>query len=391
MADSILRISGVICEEKPLDNIYFGEDVVDYTNLKMVTDFLDANKDAKKITYEINSIGGSVDVGFQMHDALVASGKELECIITGNCYSIATIVSLAAPKEKRKIYENGQYCIHNPFIPEYTLADAYDADDLLSLATEMRAVEDKIANFYVSKTDKSFDEIKELMKADRIIQSAEALELGFVGEIIKTTSAQASLAKGITFFNSKVKLKNNKMATIEGILSAINKLGEKIEAKLKPAVKNYVFTNAEGATLFETEKETDEIMVGDAATPDGTYTLPDGRTVVVTGGKIESISEPVDELENLKKENENLKAELETLKTAGNTKDAELTELKNLLKENSEILAQAKSLISTGKTLARTQTATAEGNKKEPSVKEVKQSAEERRKQLEQAKNKSKK
>ena len=59
---------------------------------------------AKKAIVHINSPGGDVNEGFAMHDFLVASGKEIETIIEGQCASIATIVFLAGTT--RKITEN---------------------------------------------------------------------------------------------------------------------------------------------------------------------------------------------------------------------------------------------------------------------------------------------
>jgi len=69
-------------------------------------------------------------------------------------------------------------------------------------------------------------------------------------------------------------------------------------------IVNFDFKDADGNILFSTEKEDDSLAVGDAASPDGTFTIEDGRTIVISGGVITEIQEAtqnsaeVEELQN---------------------------------------------------------------------------------------------
>lgn len=365
MKVATFKLHGLIEDSDPMEIIFFGEEVTERVNLKTVEDFIQANQDADELHIEINSPGGSMDVGFQIHDALVSSGKKISTEITGNCFSIATAVLLAAKKEDRSMRENAQSLLHNPWLG---IDGAFEAKDFQKLADEMNAHQDKLKNFYVEKLSVTPEKVTEYMEADKIIHSAEALELGLVGSIINTNT-QASKTKAYAFFNSKIKPKNN-MATFEERMKADLTGIKKFLAGAKAQIKNFVHTDDSGATLFTTEKETDEIIVGDPATPDGTFVLPDGRTVVITGGKIESITEAEDnEIENLKSENASLKAELETLKASSEENTKALAEATAMLKETAEIMASMKSK---GSPSGRVNTQKAEDSKQEPTVKQEK-------------------
>ena len=96
--------------------------------------------------------------------------------------------------------------------------------------------------------------------------------------------------------------------------SVIKAAGELIE----PDVKAIELTDVNGNVLSVTREE-GEPQVGDAASPDGIYTLEDGRTITVAGGVITEIMDPVigeEEVEALRAENEQLRNSVAELTAA---------------------------------------------------------------------------
>lgn len=81
------------------------------------------------------------------------------------------------------------------------------------------------------------------------------------------------------------------------------------------------------------EREEGDPQVGDAASPDGTFTMTDGTVYVVEGGKITSITPASDETDALKTENAALKTEVENLKAKVASMEKDSTEAKSLLTE----------------------------------------------------------
>lgn len=81
--------------------------------------------------------GGSVTEGWAIYDRLRATGKEITATAEGNCASMATIILMAAPKERRRAYENAHICVHNPWMCPWALGDAVTADDLQKYANDL--------------------------------------------------------------------------------------------------------------------------------------------------------------------------------------------------------------------------------------------------------------
>jgi len=283
--------------------------------LKSVEKFLSDNKDATDLEVEINSCGGDVDEGFLMYDKLVESGKNIITIGSGRVYSIATVIFLAG--NVRKASENTEFVCHLPFIPEYTLADSYTADELQKISNDLRHFENKIANFYARKLDKTFDEMLNLMREDRYMSANEALSMGFVTEIKKTIKAYAYVKLNKNNDMNEVELKKEFSLLKDG-LKAIKNLF---------AVKNLVLQDVNGIELNFGEGKTEEDIVegltgvtADGSPASGVYTMPNGDVLTIEAGTIsKKIDKPAEEVENekveeLEKEKKELTKEVENLK-----------------------------------------------------------------------------
>lgn len=276
---AVLKIYGDIGESIPETIFGLG---VEMCSAKSVSEFLDANQDASDITVRINSRGGDVQEGWAIYDLLTNSGKKIKTIGEGKVYSIATIIFLAG--SDREIMKNADGLIHNPFIPPYTLADQYEADDLLKIAESLRQEEEKILNFYAEKTGTAVDKLAEYMKEDTKLSAEDMLTLGFATKIIEPVKAYAYMKPKIN-----LKMKEDEVKT----------LGEKLDAIIakfanfsRIAPKDQTFTDADGKE-FTLVKEEGSPAVSDEASPDGTYKMSDGRTIVIADGKITEIKEPV--------------------------------------------------------------------------------------------------
>ena len=86
--------------------------------------------DDNTIDVRLHCNGGSCIEGWSIYDRLRATGKEITCTIEGNCASMATVILMSAPKERRRAYSNAQICVHNPWVAGCQLDSAMTADDL---------------------------------------------------------------------------------------------------------------------------------------------------------------------------------------------------------------------------------------------------------------------
>lgn len=306
-----------------------GEDCITYNDIQA---FLDSVGDDNRIDVEIHSCGGNCIEGYAIYDALRVSGKEIACTVVGTCASMATVILLAAPLERRAMYQNARLLIHNPFIPELGKATI---DTLNSALNSLNSEKERMLNIYTERTGKSREELEAQMATDDWFGSEKAIELGFVSYVVPAASASVS--------NNKIKTEMSEKKTT--VAEAFRMLGvalgivkeDATASTEQPEVVSMTITTVTGTELI-VEREEGEPQVGDAASPDGEHVLEDGRTIVVEGGVItdiksaeeEVIEEEVeeakaDDTQALKDEIASLKAEIETLKSnAKSDEDAQV-------------------------------------------------------------------
>ena len=307
-----------------------------------IDDFLSSiSEDDKTIDIHIHCRGGNVIEGWAIYDALRHSGKEISATIDGECSSMATIVLLSAPKERRKAYTNAHFCIHNPSATTYNLdwSESLTADNiekgaarLSKQAEQLRAEQDRILDLYVERTGTDRETLQAVMDKDVIYGMDKAIELGFISEILPPITAKRQTPKTQNNMHNDKEEVQVKRGILDRILA---KAGFKALEDVK--IVDMVVTAADGSELT-IERESGDPQVGDSASPDGSFVMEDGTTIVVSDGVITEIIPPVsgdEETEALREENERLKSEIASLKEQLGISDA-----KAKTEEESAILAK---------------------------------------------------
>ena len=299
---------------------------------KDIDEFL-SGMDEKDNTVDIrlHCDGGSVSEGWAIYDKLRASGKEISAIAEGKVASMATIIMMAAPKERRKAYKSANICVHNPWVPSYALGDSLTAEDLRKTAEGLQKEQDKMLDLYVERCECNRDEMQSLMNEDKFIDTDRAKALGIISEII----APASAKEGSNNNNFNNMAKTGNVEVKQNLLDKL--LGKLGYSKIEDVALGMDLSTADGGTLT-VEREEGEPQVGDVASPDGEHVMPDGSIIVVADGKITEIkpassgdgeeggsdeetriTELETEVEELKTEIDELKEELEGAKAKAKT------------------------------------------------------------------------
>lgn len=320
---AILKIhSDIVDEETRQMNLFWIG--VDGTSFDSVDTFIESiPEDDNNIELRLNCRGGNCMEGWTIYDKLRSTGKEITAIIEGKCASMASVLLLAAPKERRYAYQNATLLIHNPYIPPYTLADAYDAEDLRRMAEDLEVETTKIVNLYVDRTGSEEDVLRALMAEDKFVDMDKAKELGFISEVKPPISAKEKQPK--KWNHSKTNNMNQEKKVT--VAQAFQMLGVALGVVKAPIVSLDLST-ADGSTLT-VEREEGEPQVGDTASPDGEHLMPDGSTIVVEGGVITETRDPEEENNNDELDAANARiAELET----------ELTSLRAQAKSQDELV-----------------------------------------------------
>ena len=236
--------------------------------------------DDNTIDVHIHCNGGDVLEGWAIYDRLRATGKEITTIVDGTAASMATVIMMAAPKERRKAYANAQILVHNPWLDPAWIGLTATADDLEKAAESLKAQQDRILDLYVERCGCDREEMAALMAEDKFISVERAMELGMVGEIIAPISASINKVKH--------------MSIRERIINAINNVFGSSEDE--PKMMAMELATASGDTLT-IDREEGAPAVGDKAEPDGEWLMPDNTTIVVENGVITEIRQPEEQVE----------------------------------------------------------------------------------------------
>lgn len=349
---AILKIYNDIVEET--ERLFLREIGADGVCYKSITEFLESiDENDSVIDLRIHCKGGSVVEGWAIYDALRNSGKTIKATIEGECSSIATIILLAAPKERRFAYANAHLLIHNPAI-QYLESDLYArltadkldtlAEDIKNQAETLRTEQIKLLDLYVERTGADRAELEELMNKDIVIDMARAKELGFISETVVPITAHSK-----TNFNSKkMTQKESKVQVKQGLLNRL--LAMAGLSRLEDVrMVDQVITAADGSE-FTVEREDGDPQVGDKAYPNGTYVLEDGTTIIIEGEIITEIKEPGSDgeggnsegdqltVEGLQKEVEELQKKVEDGEKKEDELQKEVDELKKTVEQQATAL-----------------------------------------------------
>ena len=264
---------------------YFGE--AEGVCFKDVDEFCESiPSDDNTIDVRLHCAGGSVVEGWSIYDRLRATGKVITCTVEGNVASMATVIMMAAPKERRRAYKSAHICVHNPWVFAYDMGDTVTAAELEKAASDLKETQNKMLDLYVERCGCDRDEMQALMDEDKYIGIERAMELGLIGEIIAPASAKK---QGLMYNNKNSKKMAKKKEKVEVKASLLDRALAKLGVKsIDELAKGMDLSTSDGQTLT-VEREEGEPQVGDKASPDGTFEMPDGKTIIVKDGEITDI------------------------------------------------------------------------------------------------------
>ena len=137
-----------------------------------------------EIVLHLSSPGGSVSDGLAIYNALISHPAKVTSRVEGWTASMATILALAG--ETVAMYDNSLFMIHNPL-----MVVAGNATDLREQADWLDRVGGIMATIYMGRCTKTEDELRAALDAETYLSADEALDWGFVTEVVVSQQAAA--------------------------------------------------------------------------------------------------------------------------------------------------------------------------------------------------------
>lgn len=142
----------------------------------------------KPVNVRISSLGGAVDDGLDIRQQFIDHG-DVTVYLYGMVASSATIAAQGA--KKVCISKYCMFMVHkvSNFVEAWGQYNADQIQELIDELQENKLDNDKfdfvLANMYADRCKKKVDEIMDVLKAGRWLTAQEALDYGFVDEIIE--------------------------------------------------------------------------------------------------------------------------------------------------------------------------------------------------------------
>lgn len=154
----------------------------DTISAKEVTEYL-ADLDVENIDVYINSNGGVVDTAIAINNALRRHKAKVTVNIDGIAASAATLITCAG--DIVRMPKNALFMIHNPS----TIAMG-DSEEMRKQADVLEKYKNSITETYLQKVNIDKEKLSELMDNESWLSAEEALEYGFIDEIIENADIQ---------------------------------------------------------------------------------------------------------------------------------------------------------------------------------------------------------
>lgn len=164
--------------------LILSEGVSSKTAERLVSDLLILDHQSDEPIYlYINSPGGEVNSGFSIYDTIRFISAPVTIVNVGLCASIATVINVSVPKERRFGLPNSQYLIHQPSIHGTIQGSASDIEIHAESILESKERANRVL---AEACGQNFDKVARDTERDYWMGASEAVEYGLIGKVIST-------------------------------------------------------------------------------------------------------------------------------------------------------------------------------------------------------------
>mgnify|MGYP001381307840 CR=1 FL=1 len=227
--DNVITLSGVI------DSGWYGD--ISAEDVRKLLDGVEGD-----VTIKLNSPGGSAFEGIEIYNTLKDFPNKVTVEVTALAASAATFLCMAA--DEVVMCTGSQMMIHNA----WTFTSG-NADQLISIANDLRTIDNSIKEIYSERTGLDIATIEGYMQNERLWSAEETIEKGF-----------AHRKKNVSKKESEDSVNNEHlMNMIASMNEQIKALQEQIEQNNK---KNDLTDEQEDGSIFVPENKLKKLFGG---------------------------------------------------------------------------------------------------------------------------------
>jgi ATP-dependent Clp protease protease subunit len=144
----------------------------------------------RDISIYINSPGGSFTALTAIYDTMQFVKPDIQTVCMGQAASAAAVLLAAGTVGKRMALPNARVLIHQP----YTETGRAQVSDLEIQAKEILRMREQMEEMLAKHSNKDISVIREDIERDKILTAEEALDYGFVDQIVSTRKSSSTVA-----------------------------------------------------------------------------------------------------------------------------------------------------------------------------------------------------
>lgn len=187
-----LVLYGEIADERP-----WWDSESSYIVPKEFNEAMKSLETKSKITVRINSNGGDPFAATAIYTMLKQQPATKDVIIEGIAASAATIIVCAGDTVKAP--SNALFMIHNPAVLAY---DYMTENDLDKMSNALKSIKASIIQAYLQKSNKTEEELSQLMDDETWMTGNQAKDAGFIDDILfENADITASADRKFVFSN----------------------------------------------------------------------------------------------------------------------------------------------------------------------------------------------
>lgn len=290
-------------------------------------------KEATAFDLIINSVGGSVDVAFDIYNYLTSLNIPLKSIGRELVASAGTIIFMAG--SERILEPSTEFMIHLPWGGvEGTAQEISDYSEML------KKYEKKIIDFYINTTGLNEEAIRPLLNYETWLSAKLANDLRFTTSVLNDLPVLAKA--NFNFKPNDMNLSKEDKNWLESKIDSVLNLFKKTE------IKAILLQDANGVEIeFPDVMDGETPAVGATANIDGVpaegeYLMPDGQTFVFAGGILTEIRDVqpdanAERIAQLEQELADAKAEAKSKAEALSKFETEMVLLKKEIKSSFKV------------------------------------------------------